>query len=107
MKAWSPERRSAAALASLVFGATCPCVYLLERLFERLRSGAGNPGLVISEVHAAFYWRCILAVWFGGLIAALMMRTRPAAEARLVPPWVIPWLLCIGPVAIVWAVRFP
>jgi hypothetical protein len=104
---WSPERRTSAGIASLVFGVLCPCVYLIERLFERLRSGSTNPSLIISEVHAAFYWRCTLAVWFSGLVVWLMIRNRSAADPRQAPGWIIPCLLAVAPLAILWALRFP
>jgi hypothetical protein len=109
MMATRAQERTALALASLVFAVAAPLAYLAERYFERLRSGRVSPQLILSEVHAGFYWRATLAAWFGGFIAALVWRMlRDSGHgARPRPAWMIPAIVAIAPLAILWALRFP
>lgn len=100
------DRREALAFSGLVFGLTSSLAYLLERLYERLRAGRGAPQLVISEVHATFYWRATLAAWLGLVVALLVYRS-----LRQVTPgatrWMMVLLLILTPVATWWAVQRP
>src|SRR5580704_8169218 len=105
----SDRSRSAGAIAALVFGFSTLVAYLVERLFERLRSGKGVPRLIIQEAHVTFYWRTALAVWCGGLAAmiayGIVMRSdgdAPVGVRRLTAA-----VLLLAPAAILWAWRHP
>ena len=42
-----------------------------------------NPELVVAEARTAFYWRCVSATWWGGLVALMIVvlfRWRPGAS---------------------------
>jgi hypothetical protein len=66
----SEIKRSAIALASLVFGVAASAAYAAQRLFERSRSGPVDPLLIVFDLHTAFYWRATTATWWG-VIAAI------------------------------------
>jgi hypothetical protein len=75
-------RRIALALAALTFGAASALAYAAQRVFERLRGGAGDPLLVVFDLHTAFYWRAATAAWWGGVAAILVfaVASRPRAH---------------------------
>jgi hypothetical protein len=102
-------RRTALAVASLVFGLVSSVSYLCERLYERLRHGASDPRAIISEQHAMFYWRAFLAAWWGSVIAIVTYRILLTSEGdatrrSLRLTWAVLLLL---PVALLWTYRFP
>lgn len=63
-------KRVAFALASLVFALAAPAAYAAQRIFERARSGASDPLLVVFDLHTSFYWRASTAAWWG-VVAAI------------------------------------
>ncbi len=80
------ERRSALALAALVFGLAAPSTYVLERLYEYARGDSVNPVLILRTLDTVYYWRVGVAVWWGasvaGLAYALLLRRPGSAAAR-------------------------
>ena len=64
-------RRTALALAALVFGLVSPLAFAAQRVVERARGGPGDPLLVVFDLHTSFYWRASTAAWWGGLAAIL------------------------------------
>jgi hypothetical protein len=66
-------RRTALALAALTFGVASSLAYAAQRVFERARGGAGDPLLVVFDLHTAFYWRAATAAWWGGVAAILVV----------------------------------
>ena len=64
-------RRIAIALAALVFAVAAPAAYGAQRIFERVRSGATDPLLVVFDLHTSFYWRASTAAWWG-VVAAIV-----------------------------------
>jgi hypothetical protein len=75
-------RRTALALSALTFGVASSLAYAAQRVFERVRGGAGDPLLVVFDLHTAFYWRAATAAWWGGVAAILVvaLAARPGAE---------------------------
>lgn len=101
-----PDRRRAAlALGGLVFGVAAPLTYFAERLLELARGEGGDPRLVLATLHTVYYWRVAVAVWWGGVLAAL-------AVALLLPGPRAVRGVCLAalvmlPVLVALAVRFP
>lgn len=99
------ERRASAALAALAFAVAAPATYLGERLLEHLRGEAGDPRLVLAALHTVYYWRVGVALWWGVVIAVIVLaRLAPSAKAvRLVAALG----LCLVPLFLALALRFP
>jgi hypothetical protein len=97
-------RRTALSLAALTFGAASSFAYAAQRVFERLRGGAGDPLLVVFDLHTAFYWRAATAAWWGGVAAILVfaVASRPRGvavhdrAARALAVLVVPLALAIA-----------
>ncbi|MCA9622311.1 MAG: hypothetical protein KC731_24975 [Myxococcales bacterium] len=100
----SAEDRAVAAIAALGFAVGAPVAYAAQRIFERLRSGASDPALILRTSHSAFIWRTVIAMWCGGLVALSVHRLarRAVAEPR---PWAAWWmvgaLLAVAIVAVI------
>ncbi len=62
-------RRLRVCVAAMAFASVAPVAYLVQRLLDRARGVAFDPTSVVSEPHVAFYWRCAIAAWWGGLAA--------------------------------------
>lgn len=82
-------RRERFAVSALVFGVATPVTYVLELLLEWVRGEHGDPRLILGLLHTAYYWRVLVAFWWGGVVAiivyALLSRGRdPARAARAV-----------------------
>ncbi len=68
------RRRAAVSLAGLLFAVVAPLTYLAQRMYERFRSAAIDPGLILASTHTSFYWRSAIAVWFAATCAAIAYR---------------------------------
>jgi hypothetical protein len=75
------EHAHALARAGLTFALVAPLTYLVERVLERLRAPAVDPGLILASTHMAFVWRSIVATWFGGAAAALVFLAQREGRA--------------------------
>lgn len=64
------ERRIRACVAALAFSLVAAVAYVAQRLLDYARGELADPTHVLAEVHTAFYWRCAVAAWWGGLAAA-------------------------------------
>jgi hypothetical protein len=100
------ERRTAWALAALVFAGAAPLAYVVQRVAEKLSGYGQDPLLLVFELRTAFYWRAAIATWWGGLAAvvAFALLSRPAAAHRHaavagVLAVLLPLLLAAGAVA--------
>lgn len=62
------RRRAAAALACAGLGAAL--AYVVQRLYDYAISGPVDPLLVLRESHVAYYWRTMVATWWGGVLGA-------------------------------------
>lgn len=80
-----PQRRIRLALAALAFGPAATVAYLAQRLVDRARGSAVDPLSMLDEPHVAFYWRCVISLWWGGFAAlaayALSARKRRVERA--------------------------
>jgi hypothetical protein len=99
-------RRSAWALASLVFAAVAPLAYVVQRVAEKLSGHGQDPLLLVFELRTAFYWRATIATWWGGLAlaVAVALLTRPGAvrwhgAVAAALGVVVPAVLVLGAVA--------
>jgi len=100
------ERRGASAgLAGLLFALAAPATYFAERLLEHARGEAGDPRLVLATLHTVYYWRLAVAVWWGGVVAALAVALL-TPSARVVRATCLMALVML-PVLVALAVRFP
>lgn len=82
----SEDQAAAAALAAAAFGVGAPLAYFAQRLYERSRSGAIDPTMVLRESHTALYWRSAAAVWWAG-IAAVLVFAWAVRRAAPTPRW--------------------
>lgn len=62
-------RRGRIALAGLAFALTAPTTYFLERGYEVLRVGRIDPSLILQSSNVDYFWRLIIASWWGGATA--------------------------------------
>jgi hypothetical protein len=103
------SRRNAIASAALVFGLVAPLTYEFGRIYERLRGGKSDPTMVVSELHANFYWRAGNATWWAGLLAFVAYRIfldRADGTPRRLP-WLVNSLLALAPVMAWLTYRYP
>jgi len=73
-------RARALAMAGIAFAFTAPLTYVVERVLERLRAPAVDPGLILVSTHMAFVWRAVVATWFGCAAAALVFLSQRDGE---------------------------
>ena len=77
------ERWALAAAAAGLVGATS---YVLQRFGQAL---GPDPGLILGEAHVAYFWRILLAILHGAMVASavrlLVDPSRAAAALRWVP----------------------
>lgn len=105
-RAAEPERRRGAlAFGGLVFGLAAPITYFTQRLLEHARGEAGDPRLVLATLHTVYYWRVAVAVWWGGVVAALAVASVAPSHHRV--RLVCRVALFLLPAAVALAVRFP
>lgn len=108
LKRWSDDTARSIAAASLVFPVVSIVVYLLARIYERLRVGKIDPSLIVMSQQTDFYWRCAIAGWFGLSVAGfayLAFRLRPKTRYRSLH--LGPVLIVLLPLAVWAGWRFP
>lgn len=104
----STSRQSALCVAALAFGVSTPVTYALERLVEWARGEHGDPRLILRTLHTTYYWRAVLAFWWGGVVAILVYawlvsRGDPERMARKLV--IVSWLVLPVFLFVTW--RFP
>jgi hypothetical protein len=77
------RRRAALALAALVFGVCVPVLYVLQRLYEASRGQWVDPASILRQVHVAYYYRALAAVWFAAFIGALVYQSSARRDVDL------------------------
>lgn len=97
--------RERLAVGGLVFALVVPATYMLERALEWVHGEAGDPRLVLRSLHTAYYWRVAVALWCGGLCAALVCSllgrgsrdpSRLAARVRLLALGLVPLVVIVA-----------
>jgi hypothetical protein len=100
--------RERIAIAALAFGVATPVTYVLERMLEWASGENGDPRLVLRTLHTAYYWRAIVAFWWGGVVAILVyvwLSTDRAPARTLRVLGILASVLL--PLAILATLRFP
>ena len=102
------KRRVRFAWSFLVCAFLSPCVYLLQRIVERMLNPSAHPLMVLREVHTGYYWRAAGALWWAGLVSTVVFFFGiPRVPGNVIPSfqWGIA-LLCAG-LMMYLAWRFP
>jgi hypothetical protein len=77
------RKRGALAIAGLIFGLCAPAIYVLVRLYEAARGEWVDPASILRQVHAAYTFRALMAIWFAAFVAALARRWLAEKEIDL------------------------
>lgn len=101
------EARRRAAIALAWAGVAAGTAYVAQRLYDWSVAGPIDPLLVLREPHVAYYWRAMVATWWGGTLGALAWglfgdAARRARAERVLRVVAMPWAIAIAVAAGIW-----